>query len=44
MKNDEKEELSSAEVNLYIRDCGDIKYECVNDCFFGQTPFMSTEE
>mgnify|MGYP000916621846 FL=1 len=44
MKNDEKEELSSAEVNIYVtNDCGKPKVGCEEDCLLGGC-WISCEE
>jgi len=36
----EKDELKVEEVNVYIADCGDLKYHCMTDCPF-KLPFIS---
>lgn len=42
MKEYNMEEITIEEVNVYIKDCGDIKLHCMNDCPIN-SPWLSEE-
>lgn len=40
---EEIKELLIEEVNIYVSDCGKIKYECEHDCVVGVGAFLSPQ-
>ena len=42
MEERKTKELTTEEVNVYIKDCGDIKVHCMNDCPIN-SPLISEE-
>ena len=40
-KRTNKEELTVEEINVYVADCGNVRYECMHDCYLAMNCWLN---